>query len=418
MRIRVALGCLLLVNCGPKAEADDVGEGSSGAASTGSVTGGSGVTGGLDETGMGDGGTAAGEATEDPSSGPSSDPSGPSSDTEWPDDSEGPAESFACADPTWLAMMPAKGDVKWAMVDGRGHVRVADHRSVVREVDATGAVVGSVVVAAENDHVIAGGADAAHAWYVGVHAGEPEVRSVRKFDANGAQVWEAPLGDWGGPDAWIWGLAVAPDGSSVASVRTEQSDQTRLVKHDAAGAAILDKVVSKPTSVVALDAEGRMGAYGYDGGGEVRGLSADGTTLWKHDRWVADGAWGAWTGDGAFVVGAPNSDEIAAARYEAGGAVAWDKQFEPTPDSIDGVYHFAANAAGESVVALKGQPDGVEGVIAVKLDANGEVVATHGCGPALWGRDVKTAIDAAGAVYLIGSAWSGDTAIHFVAKYE
>jgi hypothetical protein len=430
MRTWITLGCLVLANCGPKAAADDAGaEGSSGSnategasAGTGGATGGD-VTGGVGDTEIGDvgsgGGPGSGDPPTDPTTGSWWDTDEPPADTEWPDDTEGPDEAIACAGSTWVAMTPAQGDVQWALLDGRGHVRISDYRSEVTEVDAAGNVVGSVKIASQADNIDLGGADAAHAFYVAVDT-QAGGRGVRKFDVNGVHLWDADLGPAGSEETWIAALAVAPNGSSVVSENAwDGDDATRLVMHDANGVKIWEEVLPTKTRVIALDSQGRMGAYGFNNsGGELRGLAADATELWAHDRWVLDGVWGGFDSSGALLFGAPNlPDDVAVARYEAGGVAAWDKQFDPTNGETEGVYHFASNAAGESVVGLKSYLDNSERVYVVKLDANGEAVAMHGCGPTLWGQDVKVAIDDAGAVYLMASGWSGDTAVHVVAKF-
>lgn len=411
MRTLVFLTSTVFVQCGPQFPSDDEPDWNS--------------TGAVESSGdWGGSGTEGGE--------PGTEGSGSASDTELPNPSTGwvgeetdtgdTLEPLACPGARWLAITSQQGDPVALSVDSQGHVLLldrADEGWPLTELDAAGAVVSATSIGGPSEYVAWGGVDAtAHRYTAFYDYGPQKARGVRKVDAAGALVWERDLGPVPNGEFSGLSLAVAPNGATVVTERwwNGGDDTTRLVKHDAAGAQIWDEQVDPLLKgVLAINDQGAMAAVSYNnGGGEVRGLAPDATTLWTHNRWILDAHWAAIDPAGSVVLGAPGTlGERKVARYAADGAVLWD--LDLTPGIHSGSFDdFEVNASGEMAISVAEDVWGE--VYAAKFDAAGALVAKYACSPSF--TATKVAIDDAGAVYLAGTTYLDGSSLQFVAAFD
>jgi hypothetical protein len=333
----------------------------------------------------------------------------------------GPAGPFACPGARWVFTAPVVSDVLGAAVDPRGHVLVGtwtDNDAIaVRDIDAGGAPVYTITTGPGDEVITWGGVDAASNWYLAYRRDDGADHGVRKFDTTGALVWERGLGPIGQDDG-VPALAVAPNGSTVMSEWFAQdvSLHTRLFKHDAAGALVWQDSSSVTLKVLGLNDAGTMaGAQFSEWFSEVVALAPDATPKWGLEMVIDEGHWAEIDvgGEVVFATG-DGGPGFLAQRFATGGAVIWQKELTPTGDPGDWIESFDANASGQ--IAVAGEEDDSFGAFVAKLDAAGEVLATHTCGPSH--GDPRALIDDGGAVYLIARALIDDVDQQFVAVFD
>jgi hypothetical protein len=320
-----------------------------------------------------------------------------------------PLDQFTCAGAKWVYVEPARSRGGGSVLASNGHYFVTSSGHIV-EFDTSGALVSDV------DYGMFtwswGGLDAADHLYLAY--GDEGRRWLRKFDLSGALVWEVDRGPLAQPNAHRGRVAVAPDGTSLVYTQVGR----RLERFAADGGLLYDKQAAADVfnHVPAMNGAGEAVALRYGLDGQVVVLDPDAEVIWQQPLTLGPRGWADI--DAAGNVSVATSGSLQIRRFAAGGALAWDVTLALGEGEGESAWvtDLVTNEAGETAVAASATSGEQSRAFAVKLDADGAVLATHSCDLS---SDASTvAIDEAGAVYLAGAVYAEDGLHLFAAAFE
>ncbi|WP_434419839.1 PQQ-binding-like beta-propeller repeat protein [Nannocystis pusilla] len=320
-------------------------------------------------------------------------------DTEIPPDPGVPLAQFTCAGARWRFVDPTQSEPGAARVDSRGHLRVTSSWSIL-DLDETGQLVGQLGAPSPWGW---GGFDAGDNLYLSFHDEVNGRKGLRKFAVTGAPVWQIDRGPASDRHEFAGRVTVAPDGTTLVSDRAHD----RVERYDAAGASVWDKTIAdrRFDDPFAMNTAGVAAALRHGAEGAVLALAPDASVLWEHP-FATDPRGHADITESGEVVAASYSWPPHVIRLAADGSVQWDRVIELPQLAHGAVAGLALNEAGEMALAVPAILNDANVAAAVRLDANGEVVAVYACDPTSLGMTV--ALDEAGTIYLAGIVWAED----------
>ncbi len=404
------------VACGPTPP----GEGQDGTGSASTV--------GIESSG---GGEATGSQTgEVPTTTAGPGDAGESDGSGEPGDTEGPLpQDFPCEGARFVTIH-APGEFFKVLVDSRGHIYACGTAAnewgpggLVAEFDPSGAHVRDTAVAV-TDKLGAGvvGCDAVDAGdrlpVLVSKATDPSAYhfELQTYAPDGALAAEFAFDDEPYP-FMPWTLSVGLDGTSIFT--GEDAANTFIVqKRDSTGGLLWDQFgtdlgfqphsLSAAGHLVATRSPDRLLVVSGD----------DGTIVWER-TWPLSGPGIADINDAGEVALAVNTDglELAVARFDAAGTPVGETRFT-IHDQLDHITDIAINNAG--AVAAVGYLQGpAQRTFVARLDAAGDLVATHVCDATLVNGGYAVAIDDAGSVVIAGTMFlDRGPAQNFVAAFD
>lgn len=398
----------LLAACGSEPKGESAGDGSTGTTGVDAPTGTGGPedsTGGPDEDSTGG---PVGSTGEPGSS--TGDDAGDDSGTGEPPGSwlpEPPVGPFTCTGARWVFTHDQPSHVRELGLDPRQHLLVHEEHGLL-DLDALGQL--------DVERVFdlspwwqSSGPDGLGNWFMTtVEDNDSRRRWIHKFDVAGDPVWKVDLG-LSPPENSIdvMAIAVAPNGELVLT-----DDAFGLHRLSADGEPLWDVKPADYLRIAAINDAGEIVGLSPGENPGVQVLNADGSLRWQFAWPQADGMYGRAdiNAAGEVVAGATWSG-VPIKRFSAAGELLWQREYSFMPDAIL-LDQLAFNDAGE--IAVAGHTFDPPSALVIKLDAQGEPVATHRCSEG----SVLTAItiDAAGAIYAGGSI--NDGGLPFVAAFD
>jgi len=257
------------------------------------------------------------------------------------------------------------------------------------------------------DEMVAGAVDGND----NVYAIFPECNAhfyLRKFDVTGALIEQIDLGSYPGGFRG-YNLAVAPNGALVIT-----SFEDGIISRRGPDLAVVWEM-SSDLSVHAVNNSGAAIATRWPDGLVM--LDANGSIVWDIEWSLFDLPQVDINEAGQVVVGGRGNDQqLSVARFDSDGILVWDTHFN-VHDKFDSIYDVEINATGTIAIAGTIQPSNLLG-FAVKLDANGDLLAQHVCAPETESRGHAIALDETGGIRLAGTVYLDNDYKSFVAAFE